>query len=1015
MGKLFQVSVEKKYLKELNEKRIDENYNKFLAYFGNKEQQERIRNLKEEQYQEGFLRDLFVEILGYTLNPKEGWNLTTELKNVTGSKKADGAIMKNDEAIAVIELKSTSTTNLDKVEEQAFNYKNHHPNCKYIITSNFEKLRFYIQNAVDHQEFDLFSMTKEDFALLWLCLSKDNIFNDLPLKVKDASIFQEEKVTDQLYKDYSMFREQLYLDILENNPDKDKLLLFKKTQKLLDRFLFIFFAEDRFLLPPNSISKIIEQWEQQSEWGDDVTLYQRFKKYFTLLNKGWKGKEYEIFPYNGGLFLPDELLDSIKIGDEVLKTHTMKLTAYNFNPDTSVKAGEEKVVDVNILGHIFEHSIGEIENVQAEIKGEKAEKQKSKRKKHGIFYTPKYITKYIVENTVGKLCREKYEELGIVDEDYAKGRKNRKKTTIKALDEKLNTYREWLLSLTICDPACGSGAFLNQALDFLMEEHRKIDELRAQLFGEGVIFPDITNDILENNLYGVDLNEESVEIAKLSLWLRTAKKGRKLNTLSNNIKCGDSLIDDPSVAGDKAFKWEGEFPEVFGNGGFDVIIGNPPYGADLRNRNWLKEKFQETSFGTIDSYKYFIQLGSSLVKLRGALGYIVPESYLNKEYFRDLRVFISDSFENIRNVKLGDDVFEDVNLPTSIIISSNKGKQLLNYYYSDISKIEKSRKQIALIDKMLAKRGRPDIEKTFIISDNIIKYENTIPLIEVYDQVMGVKVYQKGKGKPKQTKHEIENNVFIFNKYNKTFNYPYISHGINRYFYKYNNEFISYGEWLAEPRKKVFFDQPKIIVREIVNPRIYATYINEPAVVKNIAAVIIEKNNKYPLKFLLGLINSKLFTYIVFISSPKSSNKSYPSFNSKLLKNLPIAICSKEVKEELSKLVNYVLERIKKYEVFKNEFYDYILMKFNIETISSKISNWQELEFKEFLKELKKAKVKLSLQEEAEWMQYFKEQKQKAQSLKAEIEKTDKEIDRMVYGLYGLTEEEIRVVEESVV
>ena len=564
MGKLFQVSVEKKYLKELNEKRIDENFNKFLAYFGNKEQQERIRNLKEEQYQEGFLRDLFVKILGYTLNPKEGWNLTTELKNVTGSKKADGAIMKNDEAIAVIELKSTSTTNLEKVEEQAFNYKNHHPNCKYVITSNFEKLRFYIQNAVDHEEFDLFNMTKEDFALLWLCLAKDNIFNDLPLKVKDASIFQEEKVTDQLYKDYSMFREQLFLDILENNPDKDKLLLFKKTQKLLDRFLFIFFAEDRFLLPPNSISKIIEQWEQQAEWGDDVTLYQRFKKYFTLLNKGWKGKEYEIFPYNGGLFLQDELLESIKIGDEVLKTHTMKLSAYNFNPDTSVKAGEEKVVDVNILGHIFEHSIGEIESVQAEIKGEKVEKQKSKRKKHGIYYTPKYITKYIVENTVGKLCREKYEELGIVDEDYAKGRKNRKKTIIKALDEKLNTYREWLLSLTICDPACGSGAFLNQALDFLMEEHRKIDELRAQLFGEGVVFPDITNDILEKNLYGVDLNEESVEIAKLSLWLRTAKKGRKLNTLSNNIKCGDSLIDDPDVAGDKAFKWEEEFPEVFG-------------------------------------------------------------------------------------------------------------------------------------------------------------------------------------------------------------------------------------------------------------------------------------------------------------------------------------------------------------------------------------------------------------------------------------------------------------------
>ena len=155
---------------------------------------------------------------------------------------------------------------------------------------------------------------------------------------------------------------------------------------------------------------------------------------------------------------------------------------FNYDFDTEV--------DVNILGHIFEHSLGEIEIVQAEIKGEQVENQKTKRKKDGIFYTPKYITKYIVENTVGTLCEEKRKELEIVDEEYAKGRKNRRKETIKELDEKLKKYQEWLLTLTILDPACGSGAFLNQALEFLIEEHRKIDELRAQLFGGGFIFSD---------------------------------------------------------------------------------------------------------------------------------------------------------------------------------------------------------------------------------------------------------------------------------------------------------------------------------------------------------------------------------------------------------------------------------------------------------------------------------------------------------------------------------------------
>lgn len=479
------------------------------------------------------------------------------------AKKADGAILRNGDALAVIELKGIDTTDLDSVESQAFGYKNHHPKCVYVITSNFEKLRFYIQNAVDHIDFDLFNLTREQFSLMWLCLSKDNLIEDLPLKIKESSVLQEENITKKLYADYSKFRQAIYTNLVKNNPDKDKLLLFKKTQKLLDRFLFIFFAEDRLLLPPNSISEIVKQWSTLKDLDAYIPLYDRFKLYFGYMNTGHKGKKYDIFAYNGGLFVPDEILDNIAIDDDILHEHTLRLSQYDYETD----------VDVNILGHIFENSLGEIELVQAEIRGDKVETEKTKRKKDGIFYTPKYITKYIVEKSIGKLCEEKRNELNIVDEEYAKGRKNRKKDTIKALDDKLTDYRNWLLSLTILDPACGSGAFLNQALDFLITEHKKIDDLKAQLFGAGLIFSDITTDILEKNIYGVDLNEESVEIAKLSLWLRTAQKGRKLNKLNKNIKCGNSLIDVPEVAGEKAFNWQNEFPEIFANGGFDVIIG----------------------------------------------------------------------------------------------------------------------------------------------------------------------------------------------------------------------------------------------------------------------------------------------------------------------------------------------------------------------------------------------------------------------------------------------------------
>ena len=568
---LFQKSIEKKYLKNLNSILIDKKYAEFQNYFGNPERQENIRNSKEEQFQEGFLRELFVKILGYTLNPEPNFNLTTELKNIANSKKADGAILAPEHApvhaplhaplcCAIIELKGTDTTDLDKIETQAFGYKNHHPKCKYVITSNFEKLRFYIQNAVDHIDFDLVKLSKEQFALLWLCLAKDNLLGDLPLKIKESSVLQEENITKKLYADYSKFREAIYNNLVKNNPETDtgteqgrsKLLLFKKTQKLLDRFIFIFFAEDRLLLPPNSISEIVKQWTTlKDELDEYFPLYSRFKKYFGYLNTGFKGKKYDIYAYNGGLFKPDDILDNITIDDDILHEHTLCLSNYDFETD----------VDVNILGHIFEHSLGEIAAIAAT--GEHAPLYAERRKKDGIFYTPKYITKYIVENTVGKLCEEKRTELEIVDEEYAKGRKNRKKELVKNLDKKLDEYRNWLLSLTILDPACGSGAFLNQALEFLINEHRKIDELHGQLLGGAIIFSDITNDILEKNIYGVDLNEESVEIAKLSLWLRTAQKGRKLNTLSNNIKCGNSLIDDPEVAGEKAFNWQTEFPDIF--------------------------------------------------------------------------------------------------------------------------------------------------------------------------------------------------------------------------------------------------------------------------------------------------------------------------------------------------------------------------------------------------------------------------------------------------------------------
>jgi hypothetical protein len=306
---LYQISVLNKHLASQDAEAVKAAYVKFSGYFLNKEIQENIRKSKEEQFQQKFLMELFVNVFGYTMNPDANYNLTTELKNIKDAKKTDGAILKADgAALAVIELKGTDTKDLAKVNDQAFNYKNNQPECVYVITSNFEKLRFFIHNAVEHEEFNLFTLTEERFALLWLFLQKDNLLGGIPAKVKEESLLQEDKVTKALYADYSAFKNDLWEDMVAQNPQHDPLLLYQKSQKLLDRFLFIFFSEDKGLLPPNSISAIIEQWNKLKELDEYKPLYSRFQKYFGYMNDGYKGAKYEIHAYNGGLFVTDELL-----------------------------------------------------------------------------------------------------------------------------------------------------------------------------------------------------------------------------------------------------------------------------------------------------------------------------------------------------------------------------------------------------------------------------------------------------------------------------------------------------------------------------------------------------------------------------------------------------------------------------------------------------------------------------------------------------------------------------------
>ncbi|MFC3563258.1 HsdM family class I SAM-dependent methyltransferase [Pedobacter jamesrossensis] len=733
---LFQKSVITKQLQSQDKPKLVLQWNIFKNHFHNKLIQDNIRSSKEEQYQGEFLIDLFVNVLGYVKNPTPNFTLMTEYKNVKDSKKADGAILVDTKVKAVIELKGTNTTDLGKIEVQAFGYKNNQPDCVYVITSNFEKLRFYIDNATEFLEFNLFQLTEKEFELLYLCLAYDNIANDIPQKLKEQSISKEKDITKDLYRDYSQFKRELHQNLVRQNSNYDALELFQKSQKLLDRFLFLFFAEDRQLLPPNSVRLILKQWEKLKELDEYVPLYARFKKYFGYLNTGFKGKQHDVFAYNGGLFKPDEILDNIIIDDELLYKHTLKLSEYDFVSE----------VDVNILGHIFENSLNELDEVKAQLDGGAIDKANTKRKKDGVFYTPKYITKYIVDNTVGKLCANKKEEYKIVEEDYFTDKKRNIKTK-RPLVEKLTTYRKWLLQITICDPACGSGAFLNQALDFLIKEHQYIDELQAKLLGEALVLSDVEKSILENNLFGVDLNEESVEIAKLSLWLRTARPNRKLNDLNNNIKCGNSLIDDVKIAGEKAFDWHVSFAKIFENGGFDIIIGNPPYVGEKGHSEIFENlkkvpKWNEFYRRRSNTYYFFIKHGIDLLKENGFQSLIIPREFTNADWSNKVR---QDIIENSKIIEIVDfnnlKVFEDAGT-TSLILTQQKQKQF-DYSFRFKNLNQNNYIENNLFDKLYSTRSvnklisddyKPWSFNTFEINFS----DNVIPLGGVFDIAQGL-------------------------------------------------------------------------------------------------------------------------------------------------------------------------------------------------------------------------------------------------------------------------------------
>jgi hypothetical protein len=622
----------------------------------------RLDDQKEVSLHGDFLSRVFGDALGYrsvTQAGADGWELEAERRMGAGGKSVDGALgfFREGEAgrvLVPIELKSVRQ-DLDRSGgraltpvQQAWDYANHSPGCRFIIVSNYKETRLY-STARTPDVYETFMLEDlaaiESFKRFYYLLARDRLLGPAPgvpspVEMLLASSAKAEKeVTDALYAEYRGLREKLFAQLRKAHSNLPALDVLGYAQTIIDRVLFVAFAEDRDLLPKNTLAKAIAY---RAEY-DPQPIWHTLKIVFRWIDRGNPDRQFPA--YNGGLFRLADQLEHLEVSDDVCK-ELAKLGDYDFRDDISVE----------VLGHIFEQSISDLETLRRGAEGAEPESAApSKRHDQGVYYTPSYITRYIVDRTLGRTLKERREAIfdRIKPEDKKAG-KERTAASIAAWE----AYREELKQLRVLDPACGSGAFLVAAYDTLGREYERVTGELAELRGGQVELFDLDKTVLNNNLFGVDLNSESVEITKLSLWLKTAQYGRRLTYLDSNVKWGDSIVRDPDLSR-VAFDWgRGQMARPFLDvpaepdaaaidarwlEGFDVVIGNPPY---IRHELFTSLKAHlGTSYvvydGVADIYVYFFERGLLALKPHGRLGFIVSNKWLRAGYAAPLRTLLA--------------------------------------------------------------------------------------------------------------------------------------------------------------------------------------------------------------------------------------------------------------------------------------------------------------------------------------------------------------------------------------
>ena len=577
----------------------------------------------------------------------------------------------------------------------------------------------------------------------------------------DGQIFRERELEKGFYREYQEYREFVFGELVAANGEfagtRGKLV--RLTQRFLDRCIFILFCENmgQALAFPSDLLRDMLMRESCAPTysGNFDNIWSLVKQLFRAMRDGGPfPPDHRINRFNGGLFEDLPELENLVIPNRVFcargqggspeaidrsrKTLLYLSARYNYG---ARGAARERTITLYALGRIFEQSITDLEYMEAEAEGRESLAKLTRRKRDGVYYTPEWVTGYIVRETLGTRLAEIRAELGLeLGESLpsaevaayrkfanSKGRKAAR-AALGMLErlKRLDAYERAMNALKVLDPACGSGAFLIQALRFLLREQRAIAEERERITGAKSLFDSdaVMRSILARNLYGVDINPESVEITQLALWLHTALPGKPLSNLEHHLRCGNSLIGPEfeafyqlkhpqSLFADLAeqerenvnvFDWEKAFPEALGDKvpvekrGFDCVFGNPPY-VKLQHFRTLKPdesdfylesreagrtpRYASARTGSFDLYLLFIEKGVSLLNDAGRMGFIAPSLWLKNEYGQGLREWVKRTGSLDRWIDFKSfQVFEEATTYTALQFFSRKPNAAIRFFFA---------------------------------------------------------------------------------------------------------------------------------------------------------------------------------------------------------------------------------------------------------------------------------------------------------------------------------------------